>query len=97
MCLRTAGLPLCTFQQLFDIVGVKEIGLRSVLISFTVELFGKGVMFAHFQISGNCSFLKDSLINIKTGRAKISLVCCLDRPLIDLSCFVVISMVTNGI
>ena len=41
--------------------------------------------------------LEDSLINIKTGRAKISLVCCLDRPLIDLSCFVVISMVTNGI
>ena len=43
-----------------------------MLISFTVELFGKGVMFAHFQINGNCSFLKDSLINIETGRAKIS-------------------------
>ena len=51
-------------SAIFDMVGVKEIGLRSVLISFTVELFGKGVMFAHFQISGNCSFLKDTLVNI---------------------------------
>ena len=79
-----------------------------MLISLSVELFGKGVIFAHFQISGNCSFLKDSLINIKTGRAKMSAKSfriqfgMLSGPvalceLIDHSCFVVISIVTNGI
>jgi hypothetical protein len=36
-----------------------------------VEPFGKRVMFSHFQVSGNCSFLKGTLINIKTGRAKM--------------------------
>ena len=83
-------------------------GLRSVLMSFTVKLFGKGVMFAHFQISGNCSFLKDSLINIETGRAKTSAksfktqLGMLSGPaalceLIDLSCLVIISVVTDGI
>ena len=74
-----------------------------MLVSFTVELFGKGVMFARFQISGNCSFLKDSLINIETGRAKISAksfrtqLGMLSGPaalceLIDLSCLVIISV-----
>ena len=74
MCLITAGLTwfATTYSSaIFDIDGVKEIGLRSVLISFTVEVFGKGVMFADFQISGNCSFLKDTLINIEIGKAKM--------------------------
>ena len=95
-------------SAIFDIVGVKEIGLRSVLISFTVELFSKGVMFAHFQISANCSFFEDSLINIETGRAKISAKSFRTQlgmlsglaalcELINLSCLVIISVVTDRI
>ena len=61
-------------------------------------------MFAHFQISGNCS-LKDSLINIETCRAKISAKSFRTRlgmlsgpaALCDLSCLVIISVVTDGI
>ena len=60
MIFRTAGATKffnTKFSAIFDMAGVKDIGLKCLFISRTGDSLGTGVTLAHFQSGGNfCSW-----------------------------------------
>lgn len=58
-------------SAILEVVGVNEIGQRSLLTSKICLVFGTGDIFACFQEEGSSCFLKEAIIMLEIGSAKV--------------------------